>query len=47
MVAEGVETKAQLDVLRAMGCDLAQGFLFSPAQAPADLARWSPPDGLS
>ena len=27
VVAEGVETQAQLDVLRAMGCDRAQGFL--------------------
>jgi EAL domain-containing protein (putative c-di-GMP-specific phosphodiesterase class I) len=28
-VAEGVETRQQLDALRAMGCQLAQGFLFS------------------
>jgi EAL domain-containing protein (putative c-di-GMP-specific phosphodiesterase class I) len=30
-VAEGVETKQQLDMLRAEGCVEAQGFLFSPA----------------
>jgi diguanylate cyclase (GGDEF)-like protein/PAS domain S-box-containing protein len=28
-VAEGVETPAQLEVLRSLGCDLAQGYLFS------------------
>jgi EAL domain-containing protein (putative c-di-GMP-specific phosphodiesterase class I) len=29
VVAEGVETVRQLDVLRSLRCDLAQGFLFS------------------
>jgi EAL domain-containing protein (putative c-di-GMP-specific phosphodiesterase class I) len=31
VVAEGVETEDQLAVLREMGCDACQGFLFSPA----------------
>lgn len=29
VVAEGVETTAQLDYLRRLGCDMVQGFLFS------------------
>lgn len=36
VVAEGVETPAQLDCLRALGCDFAQGFhLAEPMPAPA------------
>jgi diguanylate cyclase (GGDEF)-like protein len=31
VVAEGVESVAQRDLLRAMGCAFAQGFLYSPA----------------
>jgi diguanylate cyclase (GGDEF)-like protein len=31
VVAEGVETTAQRDMLRDMGCAYAQGFLYSPA----------------
>jgi diguanylate cyclase (GGDEF)-like protein len=31
VVAQGVETEQQLELLRDLGCDLAQGFLFSPA----------------
>jgi EAL domain-containing protein (putative c-di-GMP-specific phosphodiesterase class I) len=29
VVAEGVETQAQLDLLRDLGCERAQGYLFS------------------
>jgi diguanylate cyclase (GGDEF)-like protein len=36
-VAEGVETAAQRDLLRSLGCDGLQGFLFSKA-VPADVA---------
>ncbi len=28
-VAEGIETPAQMEALRAMGCDIGQGYLFS------------------
>ena len=35
VIAEGVETELQADQLRALGCPVAQGFLWSPA-VPAD-----------
>ena len=34
-VAEGIETIAQVDRLRALGCDLAQGFYFAKPGPPA------------
>ena len=42
MVAEGVETRDQLQVLQQLGCELAQGFLFSrpvPVDAVGGLLR--------
>ena len=38
-LAEGVETPAQLAELRALGCDQAQGYLFSPPRSAARLER--------
>jgi EAL domain-containing protein (putative c-di-GMP-specific phosphodiesterase class I) len=38
IVAEGVETLAQLETLRSMGCDAAQGYFFSKP-VPSDSAR--------
>jgi EAL domain-containing protein (putative c-di-GMP-specific phosphodiesterase class I) len=50
VVAEGVETEAQLTKLVALGCDEAQGYYFAPPQPAADLhpivsaaRRWRPP----
>jgi EAL domain-containing protein (putative c-di-GMP-specific phosphodiesterase class I) len=41
VVAEGVETAPQASVLQAMGCGLAQGWLFAPAVVPeAAPALW-------
>jgi EAL domain-containing protein (putative c-di-GMP-specific phosphodiesterase class I) len=39
VVAEGVETAAQLDFLRAHGCDEMQGYYFAPPLAIADCTR--------
>jgi diguanylate cyclase (GGDEF)-like protein/PAS domain S-box-containing protein len=36
VVAEGVETAQQLEVLRELGCDRYQGFVFSPALPPEE-----------
>jgi len=44
-VAEGVETPEQLEELRGLGCDLAQGYLFSRPQPPEtieELLRGAP-----
>jgi len=39
MIAEGVETAAQRDFLRAGGCRVMQGYLFSRPQPPEDITR--------
>jgi EAL domain-containing protein (putative c-di-GMP-specific phosphodiesterase class I) len=36
VVAEGVETQGQLDLLRDGGCDLVQGFFFSRPLPPEE-----------
>ncbi len=40
VVAEGVETPAQLDVLRSYDCDRVQGYLLAPALPIVEFERW-------
>ncbi|MBX3602141.1 MAG: EAL domain-containing protein [Rubrivivax sp.] len=40
-VAEGVEDAADRDFVRALGCDLAQGWLYARAMPAAELALWA------
>lgn len=40
VVAEGVETEGQRNVLQTLGCDVVQGYLFAPALAPEAFERW-------
>jgi EAL domain-containing protein (putative c-di-GMP-specific phosphodiesterase class I)/GGDEF domain-containing protein len=40
VVAEGVENRETLNLLTAMGCDCAQGYLFSPALEAPKLRQW-------
>jgi EAL domain-containing protein (putative c-di-GMP-specific phosphodiesterase class I) len=39
-VAEGVETAEQAARLRSLGCELGQGYLWSPPLAPDALYAW-------
>ena len=39
VIAEGVETQQQCDLLAAAGCDYAQGYLFSKPVPADDFAR--------
>ena len=40
VVAEGIETDEVLDVLRGVGCDLAQGFLLARPMPASTLDHW-------
>jgi EAL domain-containing protein (putative c-di-GMP-specific phosphodiesterase class I) len=42
VVAEGVETDAQLDLLKHYGCDEAQGYLLARPMAAAKIAAMAP-----
>ena len=39
IVAEGVETREQMNYLRQLGCDQLQGYLYSPPLATAEFLR--------
>jgi EAL domain-containing protein (putative c-di-GMP-specific phosphodiesterase class I) len=45
-VAEGVETPTQLETLRTLGCDMAQGYLLGRPQ-PVDVIGDLPADDLT
>ncbi|URI10006.1 EAL domain-containing protein [Aquincola tertiaricarbonis] len=45
VVAEGVETAGQRDVLHALGCDELQGFLFARPMQPHLMALWAQGEG--
>ncbi|MBK8175179.1 MAG: EAL domain-containing protein [Rhodospirillales bacterium] len=40
VIAEGVEKIEQLEYIRVRGCDLAQGYIFSPALAADEFRDW-------
>lgn len=40
VIAEGVETLRQMDVLHRLGCGVMQGFLFARALPPDELETW-------
>ena len=41
VVAEAVETAAQADILRAMGCDVVQGYVFAQPMFEAEFLDWT------
>ncbi len=41
IVAEAVETVAQADILRAMGCDTVQGFVFAHPMFEEEYLNWT------
>ena len=41
VVAEGIETRAQLDVLRVIGCDVLQGYVIAQPMSEHDFIAWA------
>ena len=40
-VAEGIEGEAEYNILKDMGCDMGQGYLFSPPLSKEEFLKWS------
>jgi diguanylate cyclase (GGDEF)-like protein len=40
VVAEGVDSQGQLELLRELGCDLVQGFIYAPPLEPLEAERY-------
>jgi EAL domain-containing protein (putative c-di-GMP-specific phosphodiesterase class I) len=40
VVAEGIETETAAEKLRALGCDIVQGYLYARPMCLADLEKW-------
>ncbi|MFC5478239.1 EAL domain-containing protein [Massilia suwonensis] len=47
VIAEGVEDERQAQILHALGCPLAQGYLFARPLSPQGLLEWLATQGLS
>jgi len=46
VIAEGVETWAEFDQLRRLGCDLLQGYLFARPARPFPVPVWPAEDAV-
>jgi EAL domain-containing protein (putative c-di-GMP-specific phosphodiesterase class I) len=46
VIAEGVETRQQLDTLVRQNCHQIQGFLFSPPLSAEELTQTAMPGGI-
>ena len=42
IIAKGIETEQQLDLLRRWGCDMAQGYYFARPMAAIDFEPYIP-----
>lgn len=40
VVAEGVETQKEEDILKELHCDIGQGYLYSAAMPASDVLNW-------
>jgi diguanylate cyclase (GGDEF)-like protein len=47
IIAEGVEDQRQAQILQALGCPLAQGYLFSRPLSPEQLLEWLGTDAVN